>query len=55
MIRENNISIDHPDIQLFRRKGTVNTYSITSPRYADELKDISMGPNYNQVRVARDL
>lgn len=55
MVEAKDLRVNHPAIQTFRQKGSINTFTITTPRWAEELNEAVFGPNYNQVRVAREL
>jgi hypothetical protein len=46
------LSLDDPAVESFRREAVINTYTITAPLVsANDLKGISRGPSYDQVRV----
>ncbi len=46
------LSLDDPAVAAFRREAVINTYTITAPLVsAGDLKGISRGANYDQVRV----
>ncbi len=55
MLRQEEVSIDHPEIKAFRQCGVINTFTVTSPLMDKKLDTLTLGPTYDQVRVARAL